>query len=56
MKDCTWVETDTVWKTSCGNYFSVTMRTPTRRGMKYCCFCGGPLIEMPEATVGYFRA
>ena len=46
-KPCTWehdAEID-AYETTCGNTFIVGEGTPAENDMKFCCFCGGALIE-----------
>ena len=38
--------TDT-WQTNCGDYYTIFEGTPAENKMKFCCFCGKPLIEKP---------
>lgn len=33
------------WQTSCGNSFILLEGVPNDNKMKYCCYCGGSLIE-----------
>jgi hypothetical protein len=37
------------WAASCGRhrYFQLNDGTPTDNHMKYCCYCGKPLVEVP---------
>lgn len=44
---CEWVQdSDGVWQTGCSNAFLVeNEETPTENGFKFCCYCGGKLIE-----------
>lgn len=45
-KDCHWGEdSDGYWETSCGNMFSITYGTPAKNDFKFCCYCGGKLIQ-----------
>ena len=48
--DCTWeyCEFEESWNTSCGKSFMVLDGGPAENGMKYCPFCGGKLIELPD--------
>lgn len=46
-KPCTWehdAEID-AYETTCGNTFIVGEGTPAENDMKFCCYCGGALIE-----------
>ena len=45
---CTWTPTDEgtdTWATSCDNLFMLSCDTPLAHGMRFCCFCGGALVE-----------
>lgn len=45
---CVWhndPETDNSWDTSCRQLFELYDGTPTENGMKFCCYCGGSLVE-----------
>ena len=52
---CTWTEDDLdgVWRTDCvdsdGKHGAWVFNVggPSANGMRFCCFCGGPLIEKP---------
>lgn len=38
------------WGTECGNSFILAAGTPAENDMKYCCYCGRPLVEVdPDA-------
>jgi len=48
---CQWAQdsdadSDT-WATKCGHYFTLNEGGPTDNGMRYCCYCGRPLVEVP---------
>ena len=46
---CEWVQDDedsNVWGTSCGNIFCLEETGPEDLGMRFCCFCGKPLVEV----------
>lgn len=48
---CHWMqdgepESDT-WSTACGGMFAITDGTPSENRMRYCCYCGKPLSEVP---------
>jgi hypothetical protein len=49
MKQCEWEDDDDCWATSCGQLFVINDGTPSQNGMKYCCYCGGELVEKPPA-------
>ena len=45
---CTWTLDDAdadTWSTSCDNLFMLSCDTPLAHGMRFCCFCGGQLVE-----------
>jgi hypothetical protein len=49
---CIWRQDDAYdgdgnWSTSCGEMFTFIDDTPKGNGMKYCCYCGAPLSELP---------
>lgn len=47
-KMCTWTNDDpesNFWVTECGKSFEVNDGTPLENDMRFCCFCGGELIE-----------
>ncbi len=33
------------WEADCGFQFELNEGTPAENNMKYCCYCGGELIE-----------
>jgi hypothetical protein len=37
-----------VWSTSCGNAFCLNHGTPSDNDMKFCCYCGLMLREVPD--------
>lgn len=47
--DCTWTQDASwdggPWDTSCGNAFEINEGKPSDNHMKFCCYCGKPLIE-----------
>lgn len=47
---CHWTEDGdySYWETKCGHNFEVIDGTPSENGFKYCCFCGRPLVEVPN--------
>ena len=49
--ECNWAQDDEgseVWHPSCGRgMFSLTEGGPKDNGMKFCCYCGKPLVESP---------
>ena len=50
---CRWVEDeDGDWVTSCGEYFIIINDgRPTGNRMRFCCYCGKPLQEVPAETL-----
>lgn len=48
---CIWAQdgdadSDT-WATGCRHYFTLNDGGPTDNEMRFCCYCGRPLIEVP---------
>jgi hypothetical protein len=50
---CTWHEdeNDGCWDTDCGEAFVLNDGTPESNHMKFCCYCGKPLVT-DEAVGG----
>lgn len=46
---CQWFEDGDggPWETKCGHHFEIIEGTPSENSMRYCCFCGKPLVEVP---------
>lgn len=48
---CTWTQYDQdgeVWEPSCpGDSFALNEGSPLSNGMKFCCYCGHPLVQEP---------
>lgn len=45
---CTWTEDDNgVYNTSCDESFIFIDAGPTENEMKFCCYCGKPLVAVP---------
>jgi len=44
-KPCVWTEDEGYWVTSCGSEFVINEGTPKQNKMKYCCYCGGTILE-----------
>jgi hypothetical protein len=46
-KVCTWsqIEDGGDWDTSCHDLFTLMEGSPSENGMKFCCYCGRPLVE-----------
>ena len=52
---CNWVqdgEGEQGWDTGCGNRFMLNEGNPSENKMKFCCYCGNHLIELPWAEEG----
>ncbi len=48
---CSWgldTEDGNTWTSQCGGYFTINEGTPTENGMKFCLYCGHPLVEDDE--------
>lgn len=48
--ECVWTQDgaydgDADYNTSCGEMFTFIDGTPKGNGMKFCCYCGLPLVE-----------
>lgn len=43
---CVWRFEEGVWRTDCGDQFTLDDGTPKENEMAYCCFCGGVLGEV----------
>jgi hypothetical protein len=52
MDHCLWTfDRDGFWATACGEAFVLTdENTPSKHGMRFCPFCGRPLVESAEET------
>lgn len=47
---CDWRQEDwdnDCWQTTCGEAFSIIEGKPSENNMKFCCYCGKPLVEHP---------
>lgn len=45
---CAWSpdsEGPDIWATECGELFYLTCQTPHGNKMRFCCYCGGALVE-----------
>lgn len=38
--ECSWSETDGVWKTECGRMFEFNDGTPASNHCRFCMYCG----------------
>ena len=49
---CTWTEDDDGnFETTCGEMFVLITGTPYENSMRFCCYCGSPLVEVSGAAV-----
>jgi hypothetical protein len=50
---CTWFQDDDgheptdKWDSACGESFTLNDGTPSENRMRFCCYCGRPLVERP---------
>ena len=47
---CHWTHDDLdmgTWATDCNQTFCLIDGTPDDNELKYCCYCGKPLVSMP---------
>lgn len=42
---CTWTEADEGWVTDCCRIVVMTEGTPSGNEMRFCAYCGRPLVE-----------
>lgn len=49
MGGCAWVQDEDFggWETNCGHRFNIESGTPFDNLMKFCCFCGKEIDQMP---------
>lgn len=49
MNPCAWTEDSDCgpWHTACGHAFTLEDGAPLDNGMRWCCFCGGQLVQVP---------
>lgn len=53
---CTWTkDPDGYWATDCGEAFEIAAGSPDQNGLRYCCFCGLPLVEVIVSDVVVYR-
>lgn len=45
--ECVWSDDEGCWATGCGHYFEINDGTPSENGMRFCAYCGKPLVEVP---------
>ena len=44
---CKWTEDDCgVWETDCGHLYEINEGTPKSNEMRFCCYCGGALVQL----------
>lgn len=51
---CYWVKEDEdsdAWATGCEKLFCIIADTPSENDMKFCCYCGKPLVEVMAETL-----
>ena len=48
LGECIWKETywEDCWETSCGNAWSLNEGKPSENSMRFCLYCGKPLVEV----------
>ena len=46
---CEWSQEEEsyIWESDCGGTFILEDGGPEENKMKYCCFCGKPLVQTP---------
>lgn len=52
-KVCEWHEEDAesnCWDTTCGEVFQLNHDTPAENNMRFCCYCGGALEQVPYGS------
>lgn len=53
MSKCWWTENeDGYWDTSCDNAFEIIDGTPAENNFKFCCYCGGQLVQVSLNNLG----
>lgn len=51
VAECEWVaDEDGIYHTTCQNSFVLNCDSPSENDMKFCCYCGGKLIEAQEQS------
>lgn len=44
---CTWSQSEEGWwETECDNAYAINEGLPSENEMKFCCYCGKPLVEV----------
>lgn len=57
-RECHWSqdgEDSDTWATQCSHYFTLIEGTPGDNHMRFCCYCGRPLVQLvfeDEVSVG----
>ena len=52
--ECGWthttsiIEDEGIWETLCGNAFTFVEGTPQDNKIKFCCYCGRPIVQIEE--------
>jgi len=44
-KNDPWDDCSDMWKTACGNLFTIIEGSPSENGMLFCCYCGKKIVE-----------
>lgn len=48
FRACVWTQSEyNLWETDCNGAFEVNDGGPYDNDMRFCCYCGGALIERP---------
>lgn len=52
-QSCLWEysEGEGAWFSACEDAWTFHEGTPKENGMKFCCFCGKPIIEEPKTSI-----
>jgi hypothetical protein len=49
MNECKWThkydDENNVWYTQCSEAWELNEGSPHENGMKFCCYCGQPLVQ-----------
>lgn len=50
LAECMWeTDDDGISHTACGEAFALDSGTPAENRMRFCCYCGKPLVEPVRA-------
>ncbi|MDD5084168.1 MAG: hypothetical protein PHT88_04575 [Candidatus Moranbacteria bacterium] len=57
---CCWRQEDDwenadVYNTACGDSFCLVEATPEANGMRFCCYCGKPLIQIQKSLSAAYK-